>query len=89
MNTLQDLINNSTLTRLFANIFLFVLVIGSAGVVGYEIITRQDINLVAASIVTTALGSSIKILGISAGITFAQQNTIEAHTEAKDVIEVK
>lgn len=70
MTTLQEIVMNSTLTRFLANIFLFVLVIGSAGVAGIELVQGRTPDLFVVAILSTALGSSIKILGISAGVSF-------------------
>jgi hypothetical protein len=74
MKTFVALVENSTLTRFLANIFLFIMVVGSAGIAGIEILQGQSPNVWLVGILGTALGASIKILGISAGISFIQQN---------------
>lgn len=68
MKTLQDMVQNSTLTRFLAILFLFIIVTGSAFIVGYEFFTGQTPNTVLCTILGVAIGSSIKILGISAGM---------------------
>lgn len=72
---MKDMVINSTLTRLLANIFLFVIVLGASGIVGYQIIQGLTPDIWLVGIVGTAIGSSIKILGINAGISFIQQNS--------------
>lgn len=80
MDKLQEMVQNSTLTRLFANIFLLVLVLGASFLAGYEIFTGMPVSQWLIAVLATALGSSIKILGISTGATIA---TSESHPDAK------
>lgn len=73
MNTLRQMVQDSTLTRLFANIFLFVLIVGSAFLVGWQVFTRQTPDPWLVGIASVGVGSSIKILGISAGIAMTNE----------------
>jgi len=73
MTTLQQMITNSTLTRILALIFLFTVVMGSALIGGIELLQTGNMNTWIAGILGTAVGSSIKILGISTGISFSKE----------------
>lgn len=68
------MIKDSTLTRLFANIFLLVVVLGAAFIGGHELWLGQAINPVIYAVVLTAFGSSIKLTGINAGIAFTKED---------------
>lgn len=71
---MQQMIKDSTLTRLLANIFLFTIIMGGAFVVGYEMFLGQAVNSWLLGMLGVAVGSSIKILGISAGIAFTKED---------------
>lgn len=74
MNALERMVENSTLTRLLASIFLFVIIMGATGIVGYDLIIGRDIEHWLIGVIGVAIGSSIKILGISAGIAFKKED---------------
>lgn len=73
MNTLRQMIQDSTLTRLCAILFLFSIVLGSAFIVGWQFLTGQAPNTWLVGILGIAIGSSIKILGISAGVAMTSE----------------
>jgi hypothetical protein len=73
MKTFQEMIVNSTLTRGLALIFLFTVIMGSTFIAGYELLTIGSMNTWISGILGVAVGSSIKILGISTGISFMNQ----------------
>ena len=76
MQQLQLMIKDSTLTRLLATIFLFTIIMGSSFIVGYELFLGQVANNWLVGILGVAIGSSIKILGISAGIAFTKEENV-------------
>lgn len=75
MSKIQEMVKDSTLTRLFANVFLFVLIVGAAFLAGYEIFRGQAVSAWLVGVLGTALGSSIKLLGMSAGAVIASSET--------------
>ena len=56
-----------TLTRLFALIFLFLIALGSAALLGSEIIAGKPLDPYALAIVTSGISYSLILLGIHLG----------------------
>ena len=66
----------NTLTRLFALIFLFLIALGSACIIGIEIFSHMPLDPYALAIVSSGVSYSLILLGIHLG----NGNTIGAST---------
>ena len=61
------MMNFVTLTRVFALVFLFLVALGSAALVGSEIIAGKSLDPYALAIVSSGISYSLILLGIHLG----------------------
>lgn len=59
--------NLMTMTRLFALIFLFLIAMGSASLIGFDIVAGKPLDPYALAIVSSGISYSLILLGIHLG----------------------
>lgn len=67
MNSMQAAINQSTLTRLLANVFLFAVLMTALSIAAFELLNNLPINPVISTVVGTGIGIAAHAAGINQG----------------------
>lgn len=83
VNSLQRAIDQSTLTRLLANVFLFAVLVAALAVAVLELVNQQNLNPVISTILGTGLGIAAHAAGINQGSVLSPIGTTTTVTEAK------
>jgi hypothetical protein len=71
-------INNGTLTKFLANIFVFLCAVGALCLFGYDVVTAQQTSSYVLTILGTSLGAAIKITGVDTGADVATNAITQA-----------
>lgn len=69
---MKDFVVSSALTRLLANVFIFMCLLISLFIAAWEIIASQPINPLCYTVVSTGLAYSLMLLGVHTGISMPQ-----------------
>lgn len=69
---MKDFVVSSALTRLLANVFIFLCLIVCLFVGAYQVVEGQAINPLVYTIVSTGMAYSLMLLGVHTGITIPQ-----------------
>jgi len=72
---MKDFIVSSALTRLLANLFIFLCLVIALFIAAWEIIASQPINPLVYSVVSTGLAYSLMLLGVHTGIAMPQDSS--------------
>ncbi len=80
MNALNTAIAQSLLTRLLANIFVFLVLITALVVSAYDILTGQPINQLAYNVLFLGAGYALHLLGINQGVTLSPTTSTQTTT---------
>jgi ABC-type Co2+ transport system permease subunit len=64
---MKDFVTSSALTRLLANVFVFVVLVAAVGVLSYQIINNQQVNPICYSVVSGGLTYAVAMLSVHAG----------------------
>lgn len=64
---MKDFVTSSALTRLLANVFVFVVLLGAVFVLIYQIIHDNPISPICYSVVSAGLTYAIMLLGVHTG----------------------
>lgn len=64
---MQDFINSSALTKLLANIFIFIVLLASTGIAVYDALTNQQINPYVSALLGGGLTYAAALLGVHVG----------------------
>lgn len=70
---MKDFVVSSALTRLLANVFIFLCLIVALFIAAWEIIASQSINPLAYTVISTGLAYSLMLLGVHTGISMPAQ----------------
>lgn len=65
---MKDFITSSALTRLLANLFMFIILVGAVLIGGYEVINNQPLNPIVVSISSGGIAYACTLLGVHVGI---------------------
>lgn len=83
MNGLYNAVNQSLLTRMLANLFVFIVLIAALGVACFELIAYHNIDNPVSMVLGTGLGYAINLLGINQGVTLQPLQVTPIPTEEK------
>lgn len=75
MDSINNAISASLLTRALANIFVFLGLCAALFVGMYEILSGQTPNPIIVSVLSTGLGYAIHLLGLNQGVTLTAVKT--------------
>lgn len=64
---MKDFVNSSALTKLLANVFVFVVLIASVGIAVYDALTIQTINPYVSTLIGGGLTYAVGLLGFHVG----------------------
>lgn len=64
---MKDFVNSSALTKLLANVFVFVVLIASVGIAVYDALTTQIINPYVSTLIGGGLTYAVGLLGFHVG----------------------
>lgn len=70
---MKDFVISSALTRLLANIFIFLSLCVALFIGAWQIIASMPINPLVYTVVSTGMAYSLMLLGVHTGITMPQQ----------------
>lgn len=70
---MKDFVVSSALTRLLANIFIFLCLVVCLFIGAYEIVMGEPINPLVYTIVSTGMAYSLMLLGVHTGIAMPQE----------------
>jgi len=69
MAELTGFVSDGTLARVLAMLFLFLFMVGTAGVAGYEIVMNEPINPYVLTLLGAGLSTALTLLGVHLGKT--------------------
>lgn len=81
MVIVKDFVVSSALTRLLANIFIFLCLVVCLFIAAYQIITVQTINPIVYTVISTGMAYSLMLLGVHTGIAMPQEPTPADNTQ--------
>lgn len=84
---MKDFINSSALTKLLANIFVFLVLVMALGIAAYDTLTGNPVNPYVATLIGGGLTYAVNLLGMHIGgvqALQAQQSSVDttAHVVA-------
>lgn len=65
---MKDFVTSSALTRLLANVFIFISLIVCLAIGAWEILNNEPINPLVYTVVSTGLAYSATVLGVHIGV---------------------
>lgn len=77
---MKDFVVSSALTRLLANVFIFMCLLICLFIGAFEIVEGQPINPLVYTVVSTGLAYSLMLLGVHTGISMPQEITTNTGT---------
>lgn len=70
---MKDFVVSSALTRLLANVFIFLCLIVCLFIGAWQIVTVQTINPIVYTVISTGMAYSLMLLGVHTGIAMPQE----------------
>jgi hypothetical protein len=65
---MKDFVTSSALTRLLANLFMFIILTGAVLIGGYEVMNNQPLNPLVLTIASSGITYACTLLGVHVGI---------------------
>jgi hypothetical protein len=78
---MKDFVTSSALTRLLANVFMFIILLGAVLIGGYEVINNQPLNPIVTSIASGGIAYACTLLGVHVGIMIPTPNPDDNKTK--------
>ena len=75
---MKDFVVSSALTRLLANIFIFLCLVVCLFVGAYQVVEGQAINPIVYTVISTGMAYSLMLLGVHTGIAMPQEKPMPA-----------
>lgn len=77
---MKDFVVSSALTRLLANVFIFLCLVVCLFIGALEIVRGQAINPIVYTVISTGMAYSLMLLGVHTGIAMPQEPTEKQST---------
>lgn len=71
---MKDFVVSSALTRLLANVFIFLCLIVCLFVGAFQVVEGQTINPIVYTVISTGMAYSLMLLGVHTGIAMPQES---------------